>query len=298
MGQAWLFNGTSHWIDADAISTQDSSFVISCWIMNTTRTTDFAFKGNPGFWHVTSQGNELAARAVYQIGNPTRDMRWTPDPIPIDGNYHRFTWVFDGLADTLLFYFDGDIQPATFKFKAPGVEHFYTGHPINPNQNTDIGILGPNSFNAFDLMDGPADEFRVSEKIHSNDWIKTELRNQRYAQTFYIFGAEEQLPPVSVLDPPVPVSFEMILGQNHPNPFNSSTRIEFEIGVGGPVRLQVFDVAGREVARVFDRSVPEGVYWTIWNGRDQRGVKVRPGVYFYRLETPQGSMTKKSIRIP
>jgi len=191
VGQAWNFNGTSHYIQGFGISTPDTSYVISAWLNLTSHTTDFTFQSNPGFWHVSAQINQQARRPHYNLANPWRDLRWGPNPIPDDNTYHWYTWVFDGQADTVLFYFDGVQQPGVPWAIDAGVPHFYTGIPINPLHNQGVGVLGPIYLNQYDLMTGPGDEFRLNERTHSSAWIRTEYRNQHDPQTFYVFGPEE-----------------------------------------------------------------------------------------------------------
>lgn len=203
LGQAWNFNGTTHWVDGDAIGTQDSSYVISAWLRLPTHTTDFTFQANPGYWHISAQINETHRRPHFNAANPWRDLRWDPNPLPEDdGYFHYFTWVFDGVQDTILFYYDGIQQPATPWGIDPG-QHFYTGNPINPTKSgpDGVGVAGPMSWNSMDLMDGPVDEFRVSERTHSSDWIRTEYRNLRAPDTFFAFGAPEMngVVPVQIL---------------------------------------------------------------------------------------------------
>ncbi len=74
------------------------------------------------------------------------------------------------------------------------------------------------------------------------------------------------------------------LMQNRPNPFNPRTTIGFTLPQAAPVRLRVFDLAGRLVATLADRSLPAGSYEVPWNGRDTAGRSVASGVYFYQLE--------------
>jgi hypothetical protein len=50
------------------------------------------------------------------------------------------------------------------------------------------------------------------------------------------------------------------LKQNHPNPFNAMTSIEYEVVEAGPVRLAVLDMLGRQVATLVDASVAAGKY--------------------------------------
>lgn len=103
---------------------------------------------------------------------------------------------------------------------------------------------------------------------------------------------------------PDPVWLEVILnvvpigaklGQNFPNPFNPDTRIAFSLAAASHVRLDVFNVLGQRVAVLVDESLSAGNHEVTWDGRDDHGYQVASGVYFYRLETPNASETRKMI---
>ena len=79
---------------------------------------------------------------------------------------------------------------------------------------------------------------------------------------------------------------------NVPNPFNAMTEIRFDLPSGGPYEIVVFDVAGRRVTG-FSGIGTSGVNTLQWNGRDESGLPVSSGVFFYRLESGQHSETKK-----
>jgi hypothetical protein len=80
-----------------------------------------------------------------------------------------------------------------------------------------------------------------------------------------------------------------------PNPFNPRTEVRFSLGTGraGPYRLDLFDAAGRWVARVAEgtddgRGGARSVSWEALGGR---GEPLASGVYFLRLETVRGRET-------
>ena len=73
--------------------------------------------------------------------------------------------------------------------------------------------------------------------------------------------------------------------QNHPNPFNPSTLIPFEISEGGHVRLDVFNILGQRVVTLIDEERPAGFHRVQWDGTDAVGRGVSAGVYVYRLST-------------
>jgi hypothetical protein len=69
-----------------------------------------------------------------------------------------------------------------------------------------------------------------------------------------------------------------------PNPFNPQTTVKFDLPESGPVRLSVFDVAGRLVRTLANESMPQGSHEAVWDGRDATGREVGSGSYLARLE--------------
>jgi hypothetical protein len=85
------------------------------------------------------------------------------------------------------------------------------------------------------------------------------------------------------------------LAQNRPNPVTgaASTRISFGLTREGPVTLRVFDASGSEVAVLARGTYPAGTYAVDWNGLTETGGRASSGLYFYRLETREGTITRK-----
>ena len=77
---------------------------------------------------------------------------------------------------------------------------------------------------------------------------------------------------------------EFALGANYPNPFNPSTKINFNISKPeGSVSLKVFDVLGREVKTLMNEPMQPGQYFVEWDGTNNQGNAVTSGVYIYRM---------------
>ena len=72
---------------------------------------------------------------------------------------------------------------------------------------------------------------------------------------------------------------EFYLQQNYPNPFNPSTNISYQLPMQSHVMLKVFDVLGREVARLVSAIQGPGYKEANWNASS-----FASGIYFYRLE--------------
>jgi hypothetical protein len=79
----------------------------------------------------------------------------------------------------------------------------------------------------------------------------------------------------------------------YPNPFNPRTTIVFELAEAATVELAVFDLRGRRVTVLESGPLPIGRHQAIWDGQDDKGRAVPTGTYVCRLNTPQGSQTKK-----
>jgi hypothetical protein len=101
--------------------------------------------------------------------------------------------------------------------------------------------------------------------------------------------------PVGVESAASPTTLQ--LAQNAPNPFDRTTSLRFALPASGPVNLSVFDVAGRRVATLVNRSLDAGVHTIAWDGRDAAGASVASGVYLYRLEANGRTLTKEMVRL-
>jgi len=91
------------------------------------------------------------------------------------------------------------------------------------------------------------------------------------------------------------VPARLVLHQNAPNPFNPSTTIRFEMPEAGPARLVVFDVRGRALRTLVDRSLEAGTQSATWDGRDDAGHRLGSGIYFYRLDGVGTSLVRKMV---
>ena len=103
------------------------------------------------------------------------------------------------------------------------------------------------------------------------------------------------LPPVAVDPTPIPSLTQ--LSRAMPNPFRNTTTLEYALSVGGRVELSIFDLSGRRVRSLARGESPAGVHRVQWDGRDEVGNRLEAGVYFARLETPQGGFNKRIIRL-
>ncbi|MFC1555958.1 FlgD immunoglobulin-like domain containing protein [candidate division KSB1 bacterium] len=100
---------------------------------------------------------------------------------------------------------------------------------------------------------------------------------------------------------PTPVANDKILPdafrlhQNYPNPFNPETTIRFELPAAADVRINVYNILGKEVATVTNQGFAAGEHSVKWNGRNSFGSQVSSGMYFYRIEAGTFVKTMKMV---
>lgn len=82
---------------------------------------------------------------------------------------------------------------------------------------------------------------------------------------------------------------------SYPNPFNPSTVIEYSIAKDSNVKLAVYDVSGRLIKTLVDGFQRSNNYKVSWDGKNNRGVTVGSGVYFYRMKAGEFASTKKFV---
>jgi hypothetical protein len=132
----------------------------------------------------------------------------------------------------------------------------------------------------------PGDSTAVEVRVHPAD-----LTQGTYQGNFIITG---NTPDVVV----VPVTLDYVtsvaeggliptvfgLSQNYPNPFNPETRIKYSLPEQSTVNLKIYNLLGQEVASLATGAQEMGYYEVVWNGKNNSGVNVGTGVYFYRFE--------------
>jgi hypothetical protein len=88
------------------------------------------------------------------------------------------------------------------------------------------------------------------------------------------------------------------LGRAFPNPvLRGSATIPFTAARSGRVTIRVLDLSGRSVRVLFDDVVAAGDRTVAWDGRDDRGEPVPRGIYFYRLDAPGYSASRKLVKL-
>ena len=110
-------------------------------------------------------------------------------------------------------------------------------------------------------------------------WLNTEIG------PCYI-GIDELALPAATLKP-LPTEFSLTI---FPNPFNETTRFQFSLPSSAQTTLTLYDVLGREVAKLFDEQLTAGTHTTLRNASS-----VSSGTYFAKLNSGGHEQTQKLI---
>ncbi|HPV14173.1 MAG TPA: C25 family cysteine peptidase [Candidatus Cloacimonadota bacterium] len=112
------------------------------------------------------------------------------------------------------------------------------------------------------------------------------LRQGSVASTGYVSNSEDTIPPAKT-----------ILQQNYPNPFNPSTTISFSLAKRERVALSIYNLKGQLVNKLLAQELDAGEHSLVFDGKDSAGRSLASGMYFYRLQTSEGSLTKRMLLI-
>jgi len=85
------------------------------------------------------------------------------------------------------------------------------------------------------------------------------------------------------------------LGDNFPNPFNSTTKIMFSLNENFNIKIYINDIRGHLIKSLTDGFYEKGTYTIDWNGKDNKGSNIVSGVYFYKILVNDNSFTKKML---
>ena len=109
------------------------------------------------------------------------------------------------------------------------------------------------------------------------------------AQQFY------KLTATTAVDEPQPDGLFIGLRPLMPNPTRGLTSVSYVLAQAGHVQLGVHDVSGRLVRRLVDGERRAGAEIVVWDGTDDAGLRLGPGVYFVRLSAPGIRHVRKAV---
>ena len=118
-----------------------------------------------------------------------------------------------------------------------------------------------------------------------------------YLSTDFVHNAilriEAPLGATAIYNTVEPILYSM--EQNYPNPFNLSTNIIYYLPTATHVNPSIYNLAGQVVRNLQHAAREAGRYQVKWQGKDNSGVDLASGIYFYRLQTAYGTITRRLL---
>lgn len=139
--------------------------------------------------------------------------------------------------------------------------------------------------------------------VSQSSWTDTTAvagTTYEYSITSYS-GPNESAPAFTTITVPggLPTTTEMVI---YPNPAKGRVTVRFHAGTTagepGHVRLVLYDLSGRRVAKLIDNVLPAGESSIEWRCLSDTGTAVAPGLYNAILDTPQGRQVTRLAIVP
>ncbi len=80
---------------------------------------------------------------------------------------------------------------------------------------------------------------------------------------------------------------------SYPNPFSHNIDLQVEMSKLTAIELSVYNIKGEKVDVIHNGELTEGTHTFNWDGKDVHGRSIANGIYFFRLDSYEGSYTRK-----
>jgi beta-fructofuranosidase len=97
-----------------------------------------------------------------------------------------------------------------------------------------------------------------------------------------------------VMSAPEPAALRVLTG----SPLGGAPAVVLQLAAPVAARVEVFDVQGRRLVTLADRSFAAGTNVLVWDGRDASGARSPRGLYFVRMSTPARVLTARFFLEP
>lgn len=277
-----VVNTLTEGIDTFAVQNDDNTLCLTC------HATHGPFADIPKSWVHDPAGKKDSIGAV--VNQHTKHMMYDPENLANTGGSGRCSKCH--MTKTAVTAKAYDIHSHTFAVVSPKATLDYNGQVLSDM----TGML--NSCAASCHRNPPTGsaiaDFGIGTDANIKNW--SEATDLALADTLWRYWQLWGFPTsVKEIQTSVPIAYS--LSQNYPNPFNPSTKIIVDLPKGGIARLVVYNVVGQQIAILMNDQFTPGKYEVTWRGRDDFGVQVPSGIYFYRLESGAFTETKKMMLV-
>lgn len=239
--------------------------------------------------HVVCTGNFATIGGKVYIINPVGSPDFTPTVMD--------SVIIGGIPADIIITHDGIAYLADFGDANNGFIYSYnaTTKDILHNASNPI-LVGRGAMNL--LYDAISEELYVNN--FSDDAVQQlDPSNGEVIQTFLFGDGAQDMAilelerPTSVVDRISSRPTKFTLFQNYPNPFNPETTIEFSVPSKLQVQIRIYNLKGQLIRTLIDQTLEQGLYSTIWDGKNDRGQNVASSIYFYEMKAGNFRASKR-----
>lgn len=87
------------------------------------------------------------------------------------------------------------------------------------------------------------------------------------------------------------------ISDNYPNPFSNSTTFEIFLNEPSEIIIEIYNINGQLVKTIAKGNVLSGLHTFKWDGRNNNGVELESGIYFYQLKADKNVLRKKMVLV-
>lgn len=144
-----------------------------------------------------------------------------------------------------------------------------------------------------ELIEGKTESKSGRSYEYIDTFVEEESLYYYWLEDVSLNGAKTYNGPKSAKALLVPKQYALF--ENHPNPFNPSTTIQYQLKDDGQVRICIYNIMGQLVRQLVDENRRQGTHTVIWDGLDNRYIPAPSGMYVYTIEVNDFRASRKMM---
>lgn len=254
--------------------------------------------GCPGAGHIMCFNNGL--------GRNYSSIDEIAPPIDINGNYLMTAGQPYGPSN-LYWTYQASPQSSLFAHDISGVQRLPNGNTLIDDGPHGTFMEVTSSGNMVWKYICPVDnngpliqgDTAITDPTHADEYMNAVFRVYRYPLTYSAFTGRDMTSGNFIELYPSSINNELLPTpniKNYPNPFMEETVIEFNLIKSENINLSIFNENGQLVRRLIAGSnLSEGKFQVNWDGKNEYGVSLPGGIYWYAIQGESGTSTKGKI---
>jgi hypothetical protein len=256
--------------------------------------------GGTGYWFIkgTPHPFQYGDLVILKTSQPYNHFQWQNTGAMAEDHEIPATsyFTFEEQSDYLPFYIETDPTSGIMEI-AVLADGEVKGASIREQGDTIVEVKGylegvaPGALIEFETWEGTK-----SKPIEKGDYVVIDHgRNTREKRNIYAgekaIYYHVSLQSNEVFDMPPEIGFVTC----QPNPFGNNTTFTYRINEKNNITIRIFDLQGNIVKTLINGYYPEGYYNPTWNGDNESGNRIDPGIYFYKVSS--GNKTLQTDKI-